>query len=155
MDPRVKKHQILERMEAVKKSPIIALALCLFGGFWGLHRYYLGHVKMAGIMAAIWLVLVIFFAFNLIAALIWGFADIFLFLNENAARFMMVDKMQQSGDPQSAQTLSDQLQILFKYLPVLAYAGFVIWELVRVSRLTEDYNRARRKEIEKTLQGKV
>lgn len=46
----------LMRFEAAKKSVLVAYLLWFFLGFFGLHRFYLGHVVSGVILVLLWLI---------------------------------------------------------------------------------------------------
>jgi TM2 domain-containing membrane protein YozV len=62
----------LIRYEANKRSAAIAVVFCIFWGFLGLHRFYVGKKKSGTIMLILSLTVI-----GLPAAIIWSMVDLF------------------------------------------------------------------------------
>ncbi|NNE57139.1 MAG: TM2 domain-containing protein [Hellea sp.] len=169
VDPRIKKHQVLQILEGRRKNLLITFFLCLIGGFWGAHRYYLGQKKFAISMAVIWLVLIVltlisgfphpgqrgFFYNGLMTAdlirnfvllLSWGYLDTFAILEEVGVG---IGGLQKFGSE-----MSETIKLYWptKHIIVdvlrLSFGLFVVVELFRTMTLTDRKNEQIRKEIE-------
>jgi len=169
IDPRVKKHQVLQILESRRKNLLITFFLCLIGGFWGAHRYYLGQKKIAYSMAAIWLVLIIltlllgfphpgqrgFFYTGLLTAdlvrnfvilLSWGYLDTFAILEEIGVG---IGGLQEFGSKmnETIKVYWPAKHIILDALRLL-FGLFVVFELFRTIKLTDRKNEDIRREIE-------
>ncbi len=163
-DPRITKHKVLKALESRKKNQLVTFFLCLFLGFWGAHRFYLGDKKGGMTLAAIWTILVIGliwigqphtsdFSFRAMVGesasvintlkltLIWGYAEVLLILDE---LYLQFDR--QVGTRSEGFNLHSFLDILS-----LAFGAWILWELFTCLKRTDTKNDAIRKELEREM----
>lgn len=164
-DPRVVKHQMLLALESKKKKYMTAFFLCLLLGFWGAHRYYLGHKTKAMAMTAIWGTLIAItlflgyrhdlyvlnlilgsgfaaFAESLYLGLVWGFADLYAVLDE-----FVLFTSNKVKNPEIL-NLYPPRELIPDILRV-CYGMFVVWEIFNIVKLTDRENADIRAEHEK------
>lgn len=164
-DPRVVKHQMLLALESKKKKYMTAFFLCLLLGFWGAHRFYLGHKTKAMAMTAIWGLLIAItlflgyrhdlyvlnlvlgsgvseFAESLYLGLVWGFADIYAVLDEFV---LFTSNKVRNPDLLSIYPPSQLIPDILR----VCYGLFIVWEIFNIVRYTDQKNAEIRAEQEK------